>query len=57
VIVYCNSVKKTIELADELDCEGFYHDVDKEEKRRILQDFAAVKIRMVIATSAFGTVL
>jgi RecQ family ATP-dependent DNA helicase len=54
VMVYCNSVKKTVQLADGLDCEGFYHDVDREEKKRILKDFATGVCRVIVATSAFG---
>jgi RecQ family ATP-dependent DNA helicase len=54
IVVYCNSVVKANYLADGLDCKAFYHDVDIDQKKRILKDFATGVSKVVVATSAFG---
>ena len=56
VIVYCNSVRKTKQLAEALDCDGYYRGAGEEEKKEMLKEFADCKSksRVIVATSAFG---
>ncbi len=59
-IVYVNFTRTAEELAEYLAGEGFsvshYHGqiADKEERRRIQNDFISGKTRIVVATNAFG---
>src|SRR6186713_1535079 len=52
MVIYCNSVKEVEELAEELECEGYYHHA--ENKGEKLKGFMEGKKRMIIATSALG---
>ncbi len=51
VVVYCNTVNMTKDLAQALNCRAFYHDA--EEKMQILQWFC-IEGRMMVATSVFS---
>ena len=52
IIVYCNSVRKTISLAEELECDGYHHDA--EGQKDILARVIKGTARVLVATSAFG---
>ncbi len=52
IVVYCNSVRKVKELAEALNCEGYYHHAkQKDEKLKRFQDDDE---RVIVATSALG---
>jgi superfamily II DNA helicase RecQ len=52
VVVYSNSVAKVKELAAKLHCHAYHHKVVG--KGSMLEDFAAGKQRVIVATSALG---
>ena len=52
MVVYCNSIEKTQDIARELDCAAYYHDA--KEKDEMMRNFEGDKGRMMVATSAFG---
>jgi len=59
IIVYVNFTKTAEELAGYLSSEGlsasFYHgQMEKEERKRVQNDFMSGRTRIVVATSAFG---
>ena len=59
IIVYVNFTKTAEELAGYLSSEGlsasFYHgQMEKEERKRVQNDFMNGRTRIVVATSAFG---
>ena len=51
MVVYCNSVRKSQDLAQQMRCEAYYHDA--REKTRKLIGFKN-EDRLIVATSAFG---
>jgi superfamily II DNA helicase RecQ len=52
VVVYGNSVPKVKELAKKLDCHAYHHKAVG--KASMLEEFAAGKKRVIVATSALG---
>jgi len=52
VVVYSNSVPKVKELAKKLDCHAYHHKAVG--KASMLEEFAAGKKRVIVATSALG---
>jgi superfamily II DNA helicase RecQ len=52
VVVYGNSVPKVKELAQALGCHAYHH--KGVGKASMLEDFAAGKQRVIVATSALG---
>jgi superfamily II DNA helicase RecQ len=52
VVVYGNLVPKVKELAKKLDCHAYYHKAVG--KASMLEEFAAGKKRVIVATSALG---
>jgi RecQ family ATP-dependent DNA helicase len=52
VVVYGNSVAKVKELAQKLDCHAYHHKAVG--KASMLDDFAAGRKRVIVATSALG---
>jgi RecQ family ATP-dependent DNA helicase len=52
IVVYSNSVPKVKELAKKLDCHAYHHKAVG--KASMLEEFAAGKKRMIVATSALG---
>lgn len=53
VIVYCNTVAKTLRLAKALNCLTYYHDLDDQSKLNALHHIKDEGL-VIVATSAFG---
>lgn len=59
VIVYCNTVKQTVDVTKNLKDKGyraapFYADLPTKEKENVLRNFQSEKPPIIVATSAFG---
>lgn len=52
-LVYCNSVAKTKQLAQRLECLAYYHDLDNATKSSMLDKIQGPS-SLLVATSAFG---
>jgi len=52
IMVYCNSVRKVKELAEALNCEGYYHHAEQKDEK--LKRFQDGEERVIVATSALG---
>lgn len=51
-VVYCNRVRKVKELAEALNCEGYYHHAEQKDEK--LKRFRDGEERVIVATSALG---
>jgi RecQ family ATP-dependent DNA helicase len=54
LIVFCNSIAQTVELAAKLNCEAYYSRLESQEKAYILDDFRKKSEAIIVATSALG---
>ena len=52
VVIYGNSVKRVQEMAEELNCDAYYHDALN--KREILKRFQEGRKQVIVATSTLG---